>query len=52
VDYRGSFAVPDPTEAKTRKELIDPAPERLRAQQREAEHLFETLLERAFRGEV
>jgi hypothetical protein len=97
--------MPDPTEAKTRKELIDPALikagwdvdnldqvgleipvdgsdlqacrrriplpqlplqqqfahivqrfERLRAQQREAErqaeHLFETLLDRAFRGEV
>jgi hypothetical protein len=97
--------MPDPTEAKTRRELIDPALkkagwdvanpnqvgleipvdgfdpqacrrriplpqlsfqhhsahivhrfEQLRAQQREAErqaeHLFETLLERAFRGEV
>jgi hypothetical protein len=97
--------VPDSTEAKTRRELIDPALkkacwdvgnpdqvgleipvdgfgaqayrrgillaqlsfqhhsayivrrfERLRAQQqeaeRQAEHLFETLLERAFRGEV
>ena len=46
--------MPGPTEAQTRKELIDRA--LLRAQQHEAlrqvEQLFDALLDRAFRGAV